>query len=120
MKAGKLLPSENAFRVYAALADLLRSENKGILTAEIAQKAKITYGATYYWLKQFRAFGFVAPPCREVRKTSDAKERWQIVIRLTNRPLEGLEKLVNCDGWLIQYYEDCKPPLPREWPIPKE
>ena len=120
MNPARLLPSEYAFRVYAALSDLLRLENNGVLTAEIAQKARITYGATYYWIKTFRAFGYITPPRREVRKTSDAKERRQIVVYATNKPLDSLAKLVDCDRWARNYCISCNPPLPIEWPIPKE
>ena len=120
MNSERLLPSEYAFRVYAALSDLLRYENRGVLTAEIAHKAKITYGASYYWIKQFRNFGFVEKPCREVRSTSDAKKRTQIVIYATKKPLDDLAKLVDCDRWLESYCTCCNPPLPSDWPIPKE
>lgn len=118
----RLFPTENAFRVYAALADLLEKDGtgKGILIAEIAQKCKITYGSTYYWIKVLWSFGFITKN-REQRRTSNAIKRFQIVIRWNvQKNISDLEKLVNCDLWLLHFHLRCNPPLPKEWPLPKK
>lgn len=118
----RLFPTQNAFHVYAALADLLdkNGKDKGILIAEIAGKAKITYGSAYYWCKIFSSFGFINRT-REERRSSNTVKRRQIVIRWNQmKSIKELEILVDCDGWLMEYIEICKPPLPRDWPLPKE
>lgn len=119
-KKKRLFLSENAFRVYAALGELLGSENAGIMISEIALKTKISYGAARYWVIQFRSLGFIRKPAWELRKTSDARNRFQYVVYLSEKPLRDLERLVDCDHWLGRYYEECNPPLPSGWPLKKD
>lgn len=119
----RLFPTENAFRAYAALADLLETKDeldRGVLVAEIAHKCKISYGAAYYWVKVLKQFGFITKT-RERRRTSNSVKRWQIVIRWNSKKeITELERLVDCDMWLMSFINRCNPPLPKQWPLPKK
>lgn len=119
----RLFPTENAFRVYASLGDLLEKKDdtdKGVLIAEIAAKSKISYGAAYYWIKVFVGFGFVTKN-REQRQASNTVKRFQIVVKWNpKKDIADLERLVNCDQWLLEFHQRCNPPLPRKWPLPKK
>lgn len=118
----RLFPSEKAFRFYAALADLLETKSEqdnGILIAEVAAKCAISYGAAYYWSKIFESFGFITKT-RERRHTALLHMRQQIIIRWNDKKnIDELERLIDCDGWLLKYKIQCNPPLPKEWPIPR-
>lgn len=123
MAKKRLFPTQNAFVVYAALGDLLEKKDmtdKGVLIAEIAHKCKMTYGAVYYWMKVLHSFGFITKT-REQRRMSNAKKRFQIVIKWNSKKsIAELERLVDCDQWLLNFHLTCNPPLPKKWPLPQK
>jgi hypothetical protein len=82
METKTLFPSENAYRIAAALLACTESNMTEVLIPDIARAAKVNYCTALYWIDIFEVCGYIHTHRYDYRKNAQCHYARHIIIHL--------------------------------------